>query len=138
MKKGVFILCAMSPSQHCFTALFVCPSSYINGRFTDRLTPKLLLPAMKNARFNAYPDEPQNLAELGSILQCERYKSLSAVSQFKDSIYGGSAKGEDGSCSVLFITKRCVDFMKTAPFIYAFSFPLNVGMVRFLVLYIIF
>ncbi|XP_034245723.1 uncharacterized protein LOC117647861 [Thrips palmi] len=103
--------------------------SNINRRYSDRLTPKVLLPAMRTARINAYPEEPKTLSELQIILECENNKSLTAVSQFRDNIYGGSARGEDGSKSILFITKRCVDFIKTAPFIYAFSFPLNQSLV---------
>lgn len=96
--------------------------SNTNRIFRDYLTVRRLRPALERSLINALPDEPENLADLyHNVLQYDRYWSLCAVSEVRDSIFGGSSTGQDGTCTVLFMSQRCVDFMKTTQHVFGFS-----------------
>lgn len=74
---------------------------------------------MQRARGEVFPRIPQSLAELTDILQDPAWTSLTTTLDEEDSIYLGSASAQDGSHSIVFISQRCLDYMRSVDIIFA-------------------
>lgn len=76
---------------------------------------------MARMRSLALPDEPSTLQELDEILKNERFKCLSATSNFEDTVYAGSIVSEDGCFIILLLSSKGKEFLKLSIALYTLT-----------------
>lgn len=78
-----------------------------------------LRPAMQRARRDAFPELPGNLAGLTAILQDPDWANLTETLDKEDNMYLGSVWCAEGSHSIVFISKRCMEILRMTTIIFA-------------------
>lgn len=85
----------------------------------SQITLRGLRSAMQRSRLDIFPHVPEDLVGLSAILQDPQWQYISQTNDLLDSIYLGSATGLDGSHNIVFISARCLDFMRTVNILFA-------------------
>lgn len=59
----------------------------------------------------------ENLAELNAVLSSQDYSFLTKVDEGDVNVFHGSSVAPDGSHTLLFMSKKCCDFLKIVPLV---------------------
>lgn len=87
------------------------------GLFESELTYHSMYPALVRARENSWP-QPENISQLCDILENPLYTCITATNQFADNSFGGAVRVGPFRSAILFMSKKCNDFLKIVPDIF--------------------
>lgn len=112
----MFMVCTIGYE---YQIIFLLLNRIQNEQVRSHLTVRNLRSAMHRARGSVYPTIPQGVPELSLILEDPAWEYLTQTCDLQDSIYLGTAVARDFSMHVVFMSSRCLAYLRLANIVFA-------------------